>query len=68
MMSPAWMQRRKQREEHEVVIDDEPMAMLDLSAYDVPPERLGAFRDAVAAGDDHATERGWTKSTREPPR
>jgi hypothetical protein len=65
-MSPAWMQRRKRREEQDVVVDDEPMAMLDLSAYDVPPERRGAFRDAVAAGDASDTERQWTRTTREP--
>lgn len=63
-MPPAWMQRRKRREEQEVVVDDEPMAMLDLSAYDVPPERLGAFRAAVAAGDG-GTAPAWPKSPRE---
>jgi hypothetical protein len=64
-MSPAWMQRRKRREEPDVELDDEPMAMLDLSAYDVPPERRGAFRDAVAAGDDSDSERQWSKTARE---
>ena len=48
-MSPAWMQRRKDREAVEAEISDEPMVMLDLSAYDIPPERRGAFRDADAA-------------------
>ncbi len=58
-MSPAWMQRRKAREEVEAEISDEPMAMLDLSAYDIPLERRGAFRDAVAAAAeaDEALER-----------
>ena len=63
-MSPAWMQRRKRREEQDVVVDDEPMVMLDLSAYDVPPERRGAFRDAVAEGDDSDAELRWAKTAR----
>ena len=63
-MSPGWLQRRKQREEQEAGLD-EPMEMLDLSAYDVPPERRGAFRDAVASGADAETEREWAKTARE---
>ena len=41
--------------------------MLDLSAYDVPPERRGAFRDAVAAGTDAETEPAWAKTARDLP-
>ena len=67
-MSPGWMQRRKRREELEAALDDEPMEMLDLSAYDVPPERRGAFRDAVAAGSDSDTQREWARASGEPPR
>jgi len=62
------MQRRNRREDRGVVLDDEPMAMLDLSAYDVPAERRGAFRAAVAAGDDGdagGAERSWTKTADE---
>jgi hypothetical protein len=62
-MSPAWMQRRKRREEQNVVLD-EPMEMLDLSAYDVPPERRGAFRDAVAARGESGTDGTWAKGAR----
>jgi hypothetical protein len=66
-MSRAWMQRKNRREEQEVVLDAEPMTMLDLSAYDIPPERRGAFRAAIAAGDDSNAEREWTKTARELP-
>ncbi len=62
-MSPGWLQRRKQRDEEEAAIDDEPMAMLDLSAYELPPERLGAFRLAVAART--ATDDDWAKAARD---
>ena len=65
-MSPGWLQRRKHREEQEAGLD-EPMEMLDLSAYDVPPERRGAFRDAVAAGTDAETEPAWAKTARDLP-
>ena len=63
-MTPSWL-RKKGDEDHDAV-DDEPMAMLDLSAYDVPPERRGAFREAIAAGSDD-TGRRWAKTATEPP-
>jgi hypothetical protein len=66
-MSPAWMQRRKRDAEQEAAIEEEPMAMLDLSAYDVPPERRGAFRAAVAAGGDNRSDREWAKTTHDLP-
>jgi hypothetical protein len=60
-------ERRKRREEQEAALDDGPMEMLDLSAYDIPPERRGAFRDAVAAGGDGDAEREWAKTARDLP-
>ncbi len=62
-MSPGWLQRRKERAHEEAAVDEEPMAMLDLSAYELPPERLGAFRDAVAART--ATDDDWAKAARD---
>jgi hypothetical protein len=64
-MSTGWRKRRKEREELEASIDEEPMAMLDLSAYELPPERLGAFRDAVAARSGDATADDWAKAARD---
>jgi hypothetical protein len=66
-MARGWMQRRKHRAEQEALLDDKPMEMLDLSAYDVPPERRGAFRDAVAAGGDGEPDRDWANTTYELP-
>jgi hypothetical protein len=64
-MSPSWRQRRKEREAAEAAVDDEPMAMLDLSAYDLPPERHGAFRDAVAERTGRSTDDEWAKAARD---
>jgi hypothetical protein len=61
------MQRRKRDAEQEEAFDDEPMAMLDLSAYDVPPERRGAFRAAVAAGGDDDADRERAETTHDLP-
>ncbi|MGZ8766492.1 MAG: hypothetical protein ACXW2C_12460 [Acidimicrobiia bacterium] len=58
------MQRRKRREEQHVVLD-EPTEMLDLSAYDVPPERRGAFRRAVAAHGGAETDGTWARAARD---
>ena len=55
-MSRQGRERRKEREAQEAQLD-EPMAMLDLSAYDIPPTRRGAFRDSVAAVADTETTR-----------
>jgi hypothetical protein len=64
-MTPGWLQRRKLRDEQEAAVDDEPMAMLDLSAYELPPERLGAFRDAVAARTGAVTDEDWAEAARD---
>lgn len=64
-MSLGWRQRRKERDDQAAALDDAPMAMLDLSAYELPPERLGAFREAVAARTGTTTNDDWAKATRD---
>jgi hypothetical protein len=66
MSEPGWFLRRKRRNEPEELDDDEPTVILDLSAYDVAPERRGAFRDAVAEAGERERAAARTESGRGP--